>query len=104
MCGAAEQHLALLVALRSQSDSVFHRREDVALTRGVWTAPLERLLRDGAADGSLRPIEDPREMATLLFNMVGWTYVHLRTAHGWKQERAVRAVLDPLFHGLVASP
>jgi AcrR family transcriptional regulator len=104
LCGAAEQHLALLVALRSQSDSVFHRREDVALTRGVWTAPIERLLRDGAADGSLRTVEDPREMATLLFNMVGWTYVHLRTAHGWKPERATRAVLDPLFRGLLASP
>jgi AcrR family transcriptional regulator len=101
LCGAAEQHLALLVALRSQSDAVFHRREDVALTRGVWTAPIERLLRDGAGDGSLRPV-DPRETATLLFNMVGWTYVHLRTAHNWKPERAVRAVLDPLFQGLLA--
>jgi AcrR family transcriptional regulator len=103
LCGAAERHLALLVALRSQSDSVFHRREDVALTRGVWTAPLERLLRDGAADGSLRVV-DPKETATLLFNMVGWTYVHMRTAHGWKAESAVRATLDPLFHGLLASP
>jgi AcrR family transcriptional regulator len=103
LCGAAEQHLALLVALRSQSDAVFHRREDVALTRGVWTAPIERLLRDGAADGSLRPV-DPRETATLLFNMVGWTYVHLRTAHGWKPERCVRAVLDPVLHGVVAVP
>jgi AcrR family transcriptional regulator len=104
LCGAAEQHLALLVALRSQSDAVFHRREDVALTRGVWTAPIERLIRDGIADGSLRKVGDPRELATLLFNMVGWTYVHLRTAHGWKPERCVRAVLDPLFHGLLASP
>jgi AcrR family transcriptional regulator len=102
LCGAAERHLALLVALRSQSDSVFHRREDVALTRGVWTAPVERLLRDGAADGSLRAI-DPKETATLLFNMVGWTYVHMRTAHGWKPERAVRATLELLFEGLVAS-
>lgn len=101
LCGAAERHLALLVALRSQSDSVFHRREDVALTRGVWTAPIERLLRDGAADGSLRQV-DPKETATLLFNMVGWTYVHMRTAHGWKPERAVRAVLDPTFNGLLA--
>ena len=104
LCAAAEQHLALLVALRSQSDAVFHRREDVALTRGVWTAPLERLLRDGIGDGSIRSVDDPREMATLLFNMVGWTYVHLRTAHGWKPERATRAVLDPLFHGLLAAP
>jgi AcrR family transcriptional regulator len=101
LCGAAERHLALLVALRSQSDSVFHRREDVALTRGIWTAPLERLLRDGIADGSLRQV-DEKETATLLFNMVGWTYVHMRTAHDWKPERAVRAVLDPIFNGLLA--
>ena len=101
LCGVAEQHLALLVALRSQADSVFHRREDSALTRGVWTAPIERLLRDGAADGSLRAV-DPRETATLLFNMVGWTYVHLRTGHGWPPERAVRAVIEPVLHGVIA--
>jgi AcrR family transcriptional regulator len=101
LCGAAERHLALLVALRAQSDGVFHRREDASLTRGVWTAPIERLLRDGAADGSLRQV-DPAETATLLFNMVGWTYVHLRTAHGWNPERVVSAVLDPILHGLLA--
>ena len=102
LCAAAEKHLALLVALRSQSDSVFHRREDVALTRGVWTAPLERLLRDGAADGSLRAV-DVKETATLIFNIVGWTYVHMRTAHGWKADRAAGATVDLLFHGLLAS-
>ena len=103
LCGAAEQHLALLVALRARDDSVFHRREDLPLTRGIWTAPIERLLRDGAADGSLRAVPDPGETATLLFNMVGWTYVHMRTAHGWKPERAVAAVLDPLLHGLLVA-
>ena len=101
LCAAAERHLALLVALRSQSDSVFHRREDLPLTRGVWTAPLERLLRDGAADGSLRQV-DVKETATLIFNIVGWTYVHMRTAHGWKPDRAAGATVDLLFHGLLA--
>jgi AcrR family transcriptional regulator len=100
LCGAAEQHLALLVALRSQSDAVFHRREDVALTRGVWTAPLERLLRDGAADGSLRASEDPAETATVLFNLIGWTYRHLRTGHGWTPERAARGVLSIALEGV----
>ena len=100
LCESAERHMALLVALRAQSDAVFHRAdEDEALTRSVFTEPLERLLRDGAADGSVRQV-DPVETATVLFNMVGWTYVHLRTGHGWKPERAVRATLEPVLDGL----
>ena len=35
--------------------------------------------------------------------MVGWTYVHMRTAHGWKPERASQATVDLLFHGLLSS-
>ena len=59
----------------------------------MWTDPLERLLRDGAADGSLR--ERPaRQTATVLFNLVGWTYIHLRSGHGWSPERALDATLD----------
>ena len=103
LCAAAEEHTALLVALRAQSDAVFHRDEEEALTRTVFTEPLERLLRDGAADGSLRAV-DPIEMATVLFNLVGWTYIHLRTGHGWRPERARRSVLDPVWHGLLATP
>jgi AcrR family transcriptional regulator len=103
LCTAAEEHMALLVALRSQSDAVFHRDEEEALTRTVFTEPLERLLRDGIADGSLRDV-DPIEMATVLFNLVGWTYIHLRTGHGWGPARASRSVLDPVWHGLLAAP
>jgi hypothetical protein len=55
--------MSLLVALRAQSDGVFHRQgEEEALTRSVFTEPLERLLRDGIADGSLREVE-PLETA-----------------------------------------
>ena len=103
LCTATEEHMALLLALRAQSDAVFHRDEDEALTRSVFTEPLERLLRDGMADGSLRTV-DPIEMATVLFNLVGWTYIHLRTGHGWRPERASRSVLDPVWHGLLAAP
>jgi AcrR family transcriptional regulator len=103
LCDSAEEHMALLVALRAQSDGVFHRDDqEEALTRSVFTEPLERLLRDGIADGSLRKV-DPTEMATVLFNLVGWTYIHLRTGHGWKPERAHRATLDPVLHGLLTS-
>ena len=95
--------MALLVALRAQSDGIFHRDEEEAFTRTVFTEPLEKLLRDGAADGSLRAV-DPLETATVLFNLVGWTYIHLRTGHGWRRERALTATLDPVLHGLIAAP
>ena len=100
LCASAEEHMALLLAMRAQSDAIFHRDEEEALTRTVYTEPLEKLLREGAADGSLR-IVDPPEMATVLFNLVGWTYIHLRTGHGWPPARAATAVLDPVLHGLV---
>lgn len=99
LCDQAERHMALLLALRAQSDSVFHQPGDEALTRTVFTEPLERLLRDGAADGSLREL-DFAETATVLFNLVGWTYLHLRTGHGWSSERASGAVLDLAVNGL----
>lgn len=102
LCASAEGHLALLVALRAQSDAMFHREdEEEALTRTVFTEPLERLLRDGMADGSLREV-DPVETATVLFNLVGWTYIHLRTGHGWRPERAARATLELVEHGLLS--
>ncbi len=103
-CGVAEEHMGLLLALRAQADGVFHEDEDgEALTRNVFTEPLERILRDGVADGSLRTI-DPEETATVLFNLVGWTYVHLRSGHRWSPERALRAVLEPTLHGVLAEP
>lgn len=104
LCESAEQHMALLVAVRAQADGVFHRDdEEEAMTRSVFTEPLEKLLRDGMSDGSLRTV-DPMETATVLFNLVGWTYIHLRTGHGWRPDRARSATLDPVLHGLFADP
>jgi AcrR family transcriptional regulator len=101
LCAASEEHMGLLIALRSQADEVFHENGSEALTRNVFTEPFERLLRDGAIDGSLR-VTDPEETATVLFNLVGWTYIHLRTGHRWPPERARRGVIEPLLHGLLA--
>ena len=101
LCESAERDLGLLVALRTQSNQVFHDDGTDVLTRTVFTEPLERLLRDGASDGSLRAL-DPIETATVLFNMVGWTYVHLRTEHGWPPERARTSVVDLAMCGLSA--
>lgn len=105
LCAVAERHLALLVALRSQSDSVFHReRGEEADTQSVFTEPFVKLLHDGIADRSLREL-DPTETATVLFNVIGWGYVHLRSGHGWAPERAEASVLDPVLNGLrAASP
>lgn len=95
--------MALLLALPARTDAIFHHEEDEAMTRSVFTDPLEKLLREGIADGSLRPV-DRLETATVLFNLVGWTYIHLRTGHGWKPDRARRATLDPVLHGLLPAP
>jgi len=103
LCESAEENLELLVALRAQADAVFHEPGLEPLTRSVFTEPLERLLRDGAADGSLRVV-DPLEYATVVFNLVGWTYIHLRTGHAWPPERARGSVIDVALHGLAAVP
>ena len=93
VCEVAEANRALLIALQAQSDAVFHEAPgpeggEVA-TRSPFTDPLERLVTDGQADGSLRA-GDPLETATLLFNQVGWTYLHLRSGHRWAPARARR--------------
>ena len=105
LCDNAEAHMPLLVALRAQSDGIFHREPEhgqPTLTRTVFTDPLEKLLRDGNADGSLRAV-DPLETATVLFNLVGWTYIHLRTGHGWTADHARGSLLDLALQGLLRS-
>ena len=103
LCESAEENLDLLIALRAQSDSIFHPDGKEQMTRSVFTEPFERVLRDGATDGTLREL-DPVETATLLFNLVGWTYVHLRTGHGWSPERARRSTIGVALHGLTTGP
>lgn len=99
LCSTAETEIDVLIALRAQTDAVFHDpSEEEQMTRSVFTEPLERILRDGAADGSVR-VTDAVEHATVLFNVVGWSYVHLRTGHGWSPERARRATVDTALRG-----
>lgn len=99
LCVVADENLELLLALGGQTDAVFHEEGEEAMTRSPFTEPLERLLIDGAADGSLRDV-DPQEYATVLFNLVGWTYIHLRARHGWPSDRARVATLNVALHGL----
>jgi len=104
LCGVAEEHLEVLVALREHTDPIFHDDDDAdsgdVPTRDVFTAPLAKLLRDGVNDGSLRTL-DPDETAMLLFNIFGWTYVHLRSSHRWDAERSRRGLVDLALHGLL---
>jgi AcrR family transcriptional regulator len=101
-CEVAEANLELLAALAGPARAeVFHEARDEALTREVFVAPLERLLADGAKDGSLKAV-DAAETATVLFNLVGFTYRHLRRGHGWSAKRARRAVLSVALDGVAA--
>ncbi len=101
-CEVSERNLAMLEALSGPlRDQIYHESDERRLTRRVFIEPLERLLLDGAADGSLAPVE-AEETATVLFNMVGHTYRHLRTGHGWTPERARDGVLALALDGLAA--
>lgn len=93
LCNVVDLHLPLLLA----TDTIFH--EAHILTRTDFTEPLVRLLQDGVSDGSLRVV-DQREMASVLFNTVCWTYVHLRARHRWTPERVQTLLLNLVLEGL----
>jgi len=96
ICATADDHLALLAGLFAAPDSPFH---GAAGGRGgretddLFVGPLARLLRDGALDGSLTSVPDPDDTAAVMFNLVGWGYVHLRYAQGWPSSRARPAAI-----------
>jgi AcrR family transcriptional regulator len=104
LCAATEENRATLAALSSSArDEIYHDPGPARLTRKVFVEPLERLLLDGAADGSLAECDAP-EVATLVFNAVCHTYGHLRTGHGWAQRRAREGVIRLLMDGLRPGP
>src|SRR5512133_19308 len=103
-CEAVEANLELLAALaEADHNAIFHEEGQRGLTRPGFTERIRSLLQDGAADGSLAP-EDPEETATLLLNLVSWTYRHLRRGHGWDAERARAGVLRIALDGVAARP
>jgi AcrR family transcriptional regulator len=102
LCDVADANAELIAALDdAPRDAIFHEPGDAVLTKSVFTEPVERILRDGALDGSLRPV-DPSETATVLFNLIGWTYRHLRRGHGWSPERARRELIGLALDGVGA--
>jgi AcrR family transcriptional regulator len=103
-CEAVEANLEVLVALaEADHDAIFHEDGPRGLTRPAFTEPIRRLLQDGVADGSL-VADDPDETATLLLNLVSWTYRHLRRGHGWTPQRARDGVLRIALDGVAARP
>ncbi len=103
LCDVTERNLALLGALSAAArDAIYHEPSgDGALTRDVFIEPLERLLLDGAADGTLRADVDATETATVLFNVIGHTYAHLRADHRWDPARARAGVVGLVLGGVV---
>ena len=97
LCDLSDRHLALVAALYDGPTVAFHLSLDdhEVLTRFEYTKPFERIIIDGLEDGTLQS-DDPAEDAELLFNLVGWTYVHLRRSHGWSVERARAALFRQL--------
>lgn len=103
LCEVTERNLALLAALSAAARAaIYHEEGAGALTRYVFAEPLQRLLLDGAADGTLQPV-DATETATVLFNVIGHTYTHLRTDHRWDRERARAGVVGLVLGGVVAA-
>jgi AcrR family transcriptional regulator len=100
MFAAADENLQLLAGMFLAHGEVFHKPGPHSLTVDAFADPLERLLRDGAVDGSLREV-DPTVAATVLFNTAGWGYVHLRASHRWPAEQARAAVIDLVVGGLL---
>lgn len=100
LCTVTEANRATLAALSSSArNEIYHDPGPARLTRRVFVEPLERLLLDGAADGSLAECDAP-EVATVLFNAVCHTYGHLRAGHGWAERRAREGVIRVLMDGL----
>jgi AcrR family transcriptional regulator len=101
VCRVTEDHLAFLAALDEESDRrFFHQSGDEARSRLGYIDPIERLLSDGIADGSIRRVE-VEETATVLVNAVDRTYRHLRRAHDWSPERSRDALIELVLRGLL---
>jgi AcrR family transcriptional regulator len=101
-CDAVEANLEVLAALaEADHNAIFHEDGPRGLSKPSFTEPIRRLLQDGAADGSL-VADDPDETATLVLNLVSWTYRHLRRGHGWSAERARDGVLRIALDGVAA--
>jgi AcrR family transcriptional regulator len=103
ICDVTERHLPFLRGLDDEADTrLFHERERRVRSRPAYVDALERLLREGIDDGSIRnvPVADT---ATLLVNAADRTYRHLRIAHGWSPSRSRTELLALLARGVAST-
>jgi len=101
VCATTDARAELLAGLDNATlNAIYHEEGDEALTRAEFVAPIVRLLRDGALDGSLRAFAAPEEAATVLYVQISYTYLHLRREHRWSAERAAAAVVEMAGRGL----
>ena len=101
LCDVIDRHQSLLKA----TNRAFHWgfREEYGAQQMNFVEPYARFLAEGSADGSLRKVEgDLDEAAEVVFNMMCWTYLHLRAEHEIPVERARQKVIDLILLGLVA--
>jgi AcrR family transcriptional regulator len=103
--GRCEEDLDLLLAISAQSDARRHveggpekTARRITSAGSVLVDPIQVLVREGVADGSLREVDADTE-AVLLLVSVASTYVRLRTAFAVPRKRAQEMVLD---HALAA--
>lgn len=100
LCGVAEANAGIMSSLFAVAGRPLPENPE-RTTAGRFAEAFERILRDGNLDGSLLS-EDPSADATLLVNIVGWTYIQMRTAHGWDAERVIDQII-PLALAKVAA-
>jgi AcrR family transcriptional regulator len=95
LCDLLDRHLPLMLA----TDEAFHQ-ETAPDVPPDYLHPFIRFLREAAADGSMRGIEDAVVAADLAFNAVAWPYVHLRGRHEWPAEVARARIVDLVVNGI----
>ena len=95
LCDLLERHLPLMLA----TDEAFHQSPAPGQPPD-YLHPFIQFFREGAADGSLRPVDDVVAAADLAFNTVAWPFVHLRGRHGWPVEEARARIVGAVLNGI----
>jgi AcrR family transcriptional regulator len=95
LCDLLDRHLPLMLA----TDEAFHQHTAPGQPPD-YLHPFIQFLREGAADGTLGPIDDVVLAANLAFNGVAWPYVHLRGRHGWPAETSKTLIVGVVLDGL----
>lgn len=100
LCDVAERHAGVLIAFFGEPSRPIPDRPG-RTTSFEFVELFERLLRDGAADGSMH-VDDPTRAAALVANTACWGYLHMTRAHGWSAEEAAERVIHMATAGVRA--